>query len=123
MTEPEANADLDFNSDGNGFYYTSDKQIRRMDDSFILAKLTEKYPDLDPASSELILKQVITVIANDGVLIESLKTDYDIDAFEVFKTLYRNYDYVFTKGLIDKIKATAKGKRYVRRACSRKAGA
>lgn len=123
MAETEENADLDFNSEGNGFYYTNDKQIRRMDDSFILAKLSEKYPDLDPSSSELILKQVIIVIANDGILMESLKSEYDLDAFEVFKTLYRNYEYVFTKGLIDKIKATASGKRYVRRACSRKAGA
>ena len=121
MQESEASTDLDFNSEGNGFYYTSEKQIRRMDDSFILSKLTEKYPDLDPSSSEQILKQVITVIANDEALIESLKSEYDIDAFEVFKTLYRNYEYAFTKGLIDKIKATTNRKRYVRRTCSRKA--
>lgn len=123
MAEAEANADLDFNSEGNGFYYTSDKQFRRMDDGFILSKLSEKYPDLEPSSSELMLKQVITVIANDVALIESLKAEYDIDALEVFKTLYRNYDYVFTKGLVDKIRITIKGKRYAKRACSRKAGA
>lgn len=31
--------------DMNSFFYTNDKQLVRMDDKFILAKVTEKYPD------------------------------------------------------------------------------
>jgi hypothetical protein len=124
MAEAEQTEDLDFNNDGNGFYYTSEKQIRRMDDAFILSKITEKYPDLDPSSSELVLKQVITVVSNDSSLMKSLREEYDIDVFEVFKTLYRNYEYVFTKSLIDKIQTTIKNKRYVRDAKrARKTGA
>ncbi len=42
----ESDQEYDFSSDDmNSFFYTNDKQLVRMDDRFILAKVTEKYPD------------------------------------------------------------------------------
>lgn len=31
--------------DVNSFFYTNDRQIEKMDDTFVLAKISEKYPD------------------------------------------------------------------------------
>lgn len=53
----EESQELDFNSDDfNSFYYTNEKQIKKMDDTFILSKITAKYPDFRTDSNENILK-------------------------------------------------------------------
>ena len=45
-TQQNNSNDLDFNVDDyRSFFYTNDKQIKKMDDSFVISLITEKYPD------------------------------------------------------------------------------
>lgn len=119
--EENNNQECDFSpSEINSFFYTNEKQIRRMDDKFILSKITEKYQDFKQSSSESLIKQVILVIASDTKLIEDIEKKYDINPLELFKIIYRNYEYVFNKCFISKIQKTIKNKKYVKRAACRR---
>ena len=107
---------LDFNSDDfSGFFYTNDKQIRRMDDAFILSKIVEKYPDFVPEKGENIVKQVFLVIANDTKFINKLTKELDIDPLTLFEIVYRKYSYIFNKCYINKLQRIIGKKSYARK--------
>ena len=99
----------------NKFFYTPDKQINKLDDLFILSQITAKYPDFNQKVSDNILKQVIICIVSDNKLIEELQKKYDINVFEIFKIIYRNYEHIFNKCFITKIQKIIKTKKYARK--------
>lgn len=115
MTEHEDNAALDFNTDDyNGFYYTSEKQIRKMDDSFILSKLIEKYPDFVPSNAENLLKQTFIAITRDSKLINDVVEFCDITVHELFSVIYRNYSFIFNGSFISKIQKLVSNRSYAK---------
>lgn len=106
---------LDFNSDDyNGFYYTNEKQIRKMDDEFIISKIIEKYPDFVSASSENLLKQVFMIVARDSKFIKELTERYDITVQELFSIIYRNYSFLFNNCYISKIQKLVTRRSYAK---------
>ena len=108
-------SDLDFNSDDfDGFYYTSEKSIRKMDDSLILSKLSEKYPDFRKDANENILKRVIFTMMDDTRHISYVMEECSIDIYEIMKVIYRNYSYIFNKCFISKMKSILSRKAHVR---------
>ena len=112
----EAENELDFNCEGIGsFYYTNDKQIKNMDDSFILAKITEKYPDLSPSKKENIIKQAIILFLVDSKHVKSILDYFDISIHELFAVLYRTYSFIFNTCFSNRIHDIIKTKCYVRR--------
>ena len=109
MSEMTQDSDQDFNSDDyNSFYYTSDKQIRKLDDKFIISKIIEKYPDFIGNKSENILKQSCVAIASDTKFLDELSRKLDMTIFDIFKTIYRNYSFIFNKCFINKIQKIIK---------------
>jgi hypothetical protein len=121
MAEVDDSA-LDFNEDSNGFFYTNEKQIKRMDDDIILSKIVEKYPDFVPDNDENTLKQTLSVIVNDSKLITEVVEYFGINALELFSIIYRKYSFIFNKCFITKIHNIAKCKAYARNAVPRRAG-
>lgn len=98
-------AELDFNSDdSNGFYYTSEKAIRKMDDAFVIAKLAEKYPDFSHDTRENSLKRVMITMVADTRHIAYVMDECSIDIYELMMVIYRNFSYVFNKCFISKIR-------------------
>ena len=113
MSDITQDSDQDFNSDDyNSFYYTSDKQIRKLDDKFIMSKIIEKYPDFLGNKGENILKQVFVAITSDTKFLEELSNKLDMTIFDIFKTIYRNYFFIFTKCFINKIQKIIKANGY-----------
>jgi hypothetical protein len=111
----EEYVELEFNSsDYNSFYYTNDKQIRRMDDKFILSKIIEKYPDFSDKSCENLLKQVFMIIAKDSRLINGITKKYDISIKELFGIIYRNYSFLFNPCYVAKIQKLVKKSSYAK---------
>jgi hypothetical protein len=97
-----------------GFCYTGDKHIKRMDDSFILSRITEKYPDFNPSSSESVLKQAFMVVASDTRLINELTSKYDITAHELFKLIFRNYSFLFNPCFVSKLQKIVSKRAYAK---------
>ena len=117
MTEEHQiqDSDLDFNSDDfDGFYYTSEKSIRKMDDALILSKLSEKYPDFRKDASENILKRVIFTMMDDTRHLSYVMDECSIDIYEITKVIYRNFSYIFNKCFISKMKYILSRKAHVR---------
>lgn len=53
----ETTQEIDFNGqDENTFFYTSDKKIAKLDDEYLLAKIQERYPELNQNAEEYTLK-------------------------------------------------------------------
>ena len=98
-------AELDFNSDdSNGFYYTSEKAIRKMDDAFVISKLAEKYPDFSHDTRENSLKRVMITMVADTRHMAYVMDECSIDIYELMMVIYRNFSYVFNKCFISKIR-------------------
>lgn len=113
MSKIIQDSDQDFNSDDyNSFYYTSDKQIRKLDDKFIMSKIIEKYPDFIGNKSENIIKQVFVAITSDIKFIDELSKKLDMTIFDIFKVIYRNYSFIFNKCFINKIQKIIKANGY-----------
>lgn len=115
-------AELDFNfEDSNGFYYTSEKAIRKMDDAVVLAKLSEKYPDFSYNTRENLLKRVIMAMMNDTRHVAYVLESCSIDIYELTMIIYRNYSYIFNKCFISKMRdMMSKGLHGKRRLARRK---
>ena len=113
---PEQNEnELDFNSDDyNGFYYTNEKQIKKMDDSFIISKIIEKYPDFSDKNSENLLKQVFMIVVKDTKFINEITKKYDITVQELFGLIYRNYSFLFGACFITKLQKLVSRRSYAR---------
>ena len=101
--------------DSNGFFYTNDTQIKKMDDDIIIAKIVEKYPDFEITNSENILKQAFMVVLNDYKLIESIIDLYDISQIELLGIIYKKYSHIFSKCFITKINKNIKHRYYAKR--------
>ena len=101
--------------DSNGFFYTNDTQIKKMDDDIIIAKIVEKYPDFEITNSENILKQAFMVVLNDYKLIESIIDLYDITQIELMGIIYKKYSHIFSKCFITKISKNIKHRYYAKR--------
>ena len=113
----EDEQELEFSTgEMNSFFYTSDKQIEKLDDNFILAKIQEHYPDFSQDTEENLLKQVIIVIFNDNTFMEEMKKNYSLSQTEIIKTIYRNFEYVFNKCFITKIQKTIENNSYAKNA-------
>lgn len=111
----KTDVELDFNSDDyDGFYYTSDKQIKKMDDAFIISKIVEKYPDFVSSENENLLKQTFMVIARDSRFINQLLKEYDLTVSELFSIIYRNYSFIFNPCYISKIQKLVTRRSYAR---------
>ena len=111
----KTDAELDFNTeDYNGFFYTSDKQIKKMDDAFIVSKIVEKYPDFTTNGNENLLKQTFMVIARDSRFVNQLLKDYDLTVSELFSVIYRNYSFIFNPCYISKIQKLVTRRSYAR---------
>ena len=111
----DGESDLDFNvEDNNGFYYTSDKQIRKMDDTFIMSKISEKYPDFISDSGENLLKQTFMVIAKDTKFLKQISSEYDIPISELFSIIYRTYSFLFNPCYISKLQKIVSKRLYVK---------
>lgn len=120
-SETKNDSDLDFNSDDfNGFYYTSEKSIRRMDDVLILSKLGEKYPDFRHDTNENVLKRVLCAIMDDTRHLKFVMEECQIDIYEMMKVIYRNYSYLFNKCFISKMKKLLSRKGHVRARLARR---
>ena len=113
--EQQENSELDFNTDDyNGFYYTSEKHIRKMDDAFIISKIIEKYPDFGNKDDENSLKQIFSVIVSDSKFINELLKKYDLTVKELFSIIYRNYSFIFNSAYTSKIRKLISGRSYAR---------
>ena len=100
-TQRQLEADLDFNgNDSNGFYYTSEKALRRMDDAFILLKLAEKYPDFRHETPENSLKRVMVAMVGDSRYMSEVMDECSVDIYDLMTVIYRNFSYVFNKCFI-----------------------
>ena len=121
MTDNDDSA-LDFNEDSNGFFYTNEKQIKRMDDDIILSKIIEKYPDFVPENDENTLKQILPVIVNDSKLITDVVEYFGINTLELFSIIYRRYSFIFNKCFTTKLHNIAKCKAYARNIGPKRAG-
>lgn len=98
-------AELDFNCDDtNGFYYTPDKAIKRMDDAFIIEKLSEKYPDLSYETGENALKRVMITMVGDSRHMAYVMDECSLDIYELMTVIYRNFSYIFNKCFISKVR-------------------
>ena len=118
--ETQTAAELDFNTeDYNGFYYTCDKQIRKMDDAFIMSKVIEKYPDFAPSSGENFLKQVFMLIAKDTKFVNQLTKKYDITVHDLFSVVYRTYSFIFNQSFITKVQKLVSKRAYAKSANGR----
>lgn len=62
------------------------------------------------------------MILSDNDLMEDMEKIYRVDSADVIKTIYRNYEYVFTKCFITKIQKTIRNKRYARRTARKRRG-
>jgi len=114
MKEHEQN-ELDFNTDDyNGFYYTNEKHLKKMDDKFILSKVIEKYPDFSKSDDENILKQTLSVIASDTKFIKRIISELGITVEELFSSIYRKYSFIFNGSFISKIQKIISGRAYAR---------
>ena len=103
--ERRMEAELDFNSDdSNGFYYTSDKAIKRMDDAFIIDQLAEKYPDLSHETGENALKRVMITMVGDPRHMAYVMDECSLDIYELMMVIYRNFSYIFNKCFISKVR-------------------
>ena len=106
---------MDFNAeDFNGFFYTSDKQIRKMDDMLIIARIIEKYPDFSRMDDENTLKQVFSVIVSDTKFIHELMDDFDVNVKELFSIIYRRYSFIFNGCYTTKIQKLISGRAYAK---------
>ena len=101
--------------DSNGFFYTNDAHIKKMDDDIIIAKIIEKYPDFEISHNENLLKQAFMVILSDNKLIESIMNLYDITQSELFSIIYKKYSHIFSKCFITKITKNISVKSYAKR--------
>lgn len=107
----EINETFDFSSeDFNGFYYTSEKKIRTMDDAYILSKVVERYPDLNASNTESNLRQVFLAIATDKRFIKDLAKKLDLDVYEVFSIIYRSFPDIFSAAYITKVQKLINGR-------------
>lgn len=98
-------AELDFNgNDSNGFYYTSEKALKKMDDAFVLSKLSEKYPDFSHETNENSLKRVMIAMMGDTRHVAHVLEECSIDIYELTTVVYRNFSYVFNECFIAKMK-------------------
>lgn len=97
------------------FYYTNDKQIRRMDDEFILAKITEKYPDFSPNKKETILKQSFIIFLKDSRHVKYILDYFNISIYDLFTVVYRSYSFIFNTCFTNKVHNLIKNKCYVKR--------
>lgn len=89
--------------DSNGFFYTNDSHIKKMDDDIIISKIVEKYPDFQYTNNDNILKQVFMVVLSDHKLLENIIRTYDITQIELFSIIYKKYSHIFSKCYITKL--------------------
>lgn len=109
-------ADLDFNVDDySSSFYSQEKQLKKLDDDYIMSKIIEKYPDFTENRKEQMLKQVLVVFVNDNKHVNEILDYFDIDIFELFKVIYRKYSFIFSTCYTNKIHDIIKYKKYVHR--------
>ena len=124
INERQIEAELDFNGDdSNGFYYTSEKALRKMDDAFVISNMSEKYPDFSHETNENSLKRVMIAMIGDSRHIEQVLDKCSIDIYELVTVIYRNFSYVFNKCFISKMRSVMSrcvNARYRKRAARRK---
>lgn len=111
--EEESEYSCDFNSeDFNGFFYTADKHIKKMDDELIISKIIERYPDFADKDNENLLKQVLVAIAYDTRFINSLSKELEFTPIELFGAVYRKYSFLFTSCFTTRIHNIVKNRSY-----------
>ena len=108
--------DLDFNVDDyRSFFYTNEKQIRKMDDSFVISLITEKYPDFVQSNKESVLKQAFILFLSDSNHVKYILDYCDITIHDLFKIVYRSYPFLFNTCFTNKVRNAIIHRCYARR--------
>ena len=115
-TQQNNSNDLDFNVDDyRSFFYTNEKQIRKMDDSFVISLITEKYPDLVQSNKESVLKQAFMLFLSDSNHVKYILDYCDITIHDLFKIVYRSYSFLFNTCFTNKVRNAIIHRCYARR--------
>ncbi len=107
----EYRQDSEFQEFGS-YCYSADSQIRKLDESMIILKMAEKYPDLSEDSSENTIKAVFLIMFADSKFICKILDYYSISIFDLMKILYRKYSHVFNQGFITKLQYVVRNRKY-----------
>lgn len=99
----------------NTFSYSQENQLRRFDDDVILASITEKYPDFNPESKDLTLRQVLVMFIDDSKYVNEVLEHWDIDIMDLFKIIFRKYQHIFSPCYTAKLHKILAYKHYVNR--------
>ena len=115
-TQQNNSNDLDFNVDDyRSFFYTNDKQIKKMDDSFVISLITEKYPDFIQSNKESALKQAFMLFLSDSNHVKYILDYCDITIHDLFKIVYRSYPFLFNTCFTNKVHHVIIHRCYARR--------
>lgn len=109
----ECNGDFT-QEDLNGFFYTNDRRIKRMDDELVVAKLAERYPDLLERDNENLCRLAFHAMATDTKFINEVTKFLGMTAVELFAVVYRTHTFLFNSCFVAKIHKIVKRRSYGR---------
>lgn len=102
------------NSVETSFFYTNDKYINSLDDNEIINRITSRYPDFNQQNKDTQLKKIFLQLLDDEEFILNTLDYYNIDIYEFFKIIYKNYSALFNTLFIKKVREKIQNHTYAK---------
>lgn len=106
--------ELYVSTNNNSFFYTNDKTLNDLDTQDIVISISRKYPDFNPSNDDSLVKKTFKEILDNDQFMEYILTFYNINIFDLFKILYRNFSSIFKGQYLKKIRDQLATKTYAK---------
>ena len=102
------------NSVETSFFYTNDKYINSLDDNEIINRITLRYPDFNQQNKDTQLKKIFLQLLDDEEFILNTLDYYNINIYDFFKIIYKNYSALFNTLFIKKVREKIQNHTYAK---------
>ena len=102
------------NSVETSFFYTNDKYLNSLDDNEIISRITSRYPDFNQQNKDTQLKKIFLQLLDDEEFILDTLDYYNIDIYDFFKIIYKNYSTLFNTLFIKKVREKIQNHTYAK---------
>ena len=113
-TEQSASIENFNNSVETSFFYTNDKYLNSLDDNEIISRITSRYPDFNQQNKDTQLKKIFLQLLDDEEFILDTLDYYNIDIYDFFKIIYKNYSTLFNTLFIKKVREKIQNHAYAK---------
>lgn len=94
------------------FYYSNEEHLNNIDNIQVIRYIQTKYPAIDEANTDLVIKQNLLSLFNDSIFTLKVLKTFDMTFRELLSILISNYQTIFNHYFVKKLITIINDKQY-----------